>query len=314
MAIFFRINDNQLTSAGETKRLGFSSKDPMFIPDDYLEKKEFIVMRTCHGIGDWCIISSMPKLIKQKYPNCKVYIPSSNMLKNIYGTMLNNWGYGTYDCSQITHDVFENNPYVDGFVDNFGGEIFHDHYKIYDENNDEIPLVEQMLKFWQFTDEEINNMDSTPDIFFNNKEIQFGKKIIKRFWDKNPFGYLGLTSTFGNTSDTNPLINKVKEFGPKYNWFYYGEIPLKDTDLSFLENVIDVKSLKLSLRQQMFLKTKAMVNIGNETGTNLWSAKYSTSYILGHKKYGKIHGARLENTTRKNTYKSGNFVRKINYI
>ena len=57
-----------------------------------------------------------------------------------------------------------------------------------------------------------------------------------------------------------------------------------------------------------------MVNIGNETGTNLWSAKYSTSYILGHKKYGKIHGARLENTTRKNTYKSGNFVRKINYI
>jgi len=313
MATFFRINNNKLMSAGETKRLGFSSKDPMFIPDAYLEKQEFIVMRTCHGIGDWCIISAMPRLLKEKYPNCKVYIPSSNMLKSIYGNMLNTWGYGTYDCSQITHDIFQCNPYVDDFIDDYPGEIFHDHYKIYDELNDKIPLVEQMLKFWQFTNEEINNMDSTPDIFFSEEETQFGETLIKNYWGGDSFGYLGLTSTFGNTSDSEPLINKVKEY-KDMNWFYYGETPLETTDLSFLKNVINIKDLKLNLRQQMFLKTRAKINIGNETGTNLWSSKYSLSYILGHKRYGKIHGALLENTVRKNPYKSGNFVRKINYI
>ena len=29
-----------------------------------------------------------------------------SVIKNIYGSMLDNWGYGTYDCSQITHDIF----------------------------------------------------------------------------------------------------------------------------------------------------------------------------------------------------------------
>lgn len=313
MASFFRINNNRLSSAGDIERLGFNSKNPMFIPDEYLEQQEFIIMRTCHGIGDWCIISSMPRLLKEKYPNCKVYIPSSTMLKNIYGNMLNNWGYGTYDCSQITHDIFKHNPYVDAFIDGALGEIFHDHYRVYNESNDKIPLVEQMLKFWQFTDDEIDNIDSTPDIFFNEEETQLGQKLIEKYWGENSFGYLGLTSTFGNTSDSEPLIDKVKEY-KNMNWFYYGETPLEDTGLSFLKNVINVKNLKLNLRQQMFLKTKADVNIGNETGTNLWSSKYSPSYILGHKRYGKIHGALLENTVRKNPYKSGNFVRKINYI
>ena len=84
MAGFFRIYNNQLSLAGDTKRLGFSSNNPMFIPDEYLERKEFVVMRTCHGIGDWCVISGLPRLLKEKYPDCKVYIPSSAMLKNIY--------------------------------------------------------------------------------------------------------------------------------------------------------------------------------------------------------------------------------------
>ena len=80
MAGFFRIYNNQLSLAGDTERLGFSSMDPRFIPDQYLDNQNFLVMRTCHGIGDWCIISSMPRLLKEKYPNCKVYIPSSTML------------------------------------------------------------------------------------------------------------------------------------------------------------------------------------------------------------------------------------------
>jgi hypothetical protein len=308
MAGFFRIYNNQLTLAGETKRLGFSLTDPRFIPDEYLDKKEFIIMRTCHGIGDWCIISSMPRLLKEKYPDCKVYIPSSIMLKNIFGSMLNNWGYGTYDCSQITHDIFQNNPYVDSFIDTSLGEIFHDHYRIYDENNDKVPLSEQMLKFWQFDKEDY--LDSTPDIYFSEKEKIFGDEILGSL--KN-FGYISISSTYGTTANTKVLRDKIKEYGD-ITWFYYGENPIEDTDLNFIKKYIPVKPMNLNIRQQMYLKCQAIVNVGNETGMALWGAKYSNTYVLGNKIYGPNHGGKNEGKPRKRPFKSGNFVNKINYL
>ena len=308
MAGFFRIYNNQLSLAGNTKRLGFNSNNPMFIPDEYLEKKEFIVMRTCHGIGDWCLISGLPRLLKEKYPDCKVYIPSSTMLKNIYGSMLDNWGYGTYDCSQITHDIFSNNPYVDSFIDSFEGEIFHDHYRIYDENNDKIPLSEQMLKFWQFKKKEY--LDSTPDIYFSKEEKSFGDKILGSL--KN-FGYISVSSTYGTTANTMVLRDKIKEYGD-ITWFYYGENPIEDTDLNFIKKYISIKPMNLNIRQQMYLKCQAIVNVGNETGMALWGAKYSDTYVLGNKVYGPNHGGKNEGKLRKRPFKSGNFVNKINYL
>ena len=308
MAGFFRIYNNQLSLAGNTKRLGFNSNNPMFIPDEYLEKKEFIVMRTCHGIGDWCLISGLPRLLKEKYPDCKVYIPSSTMLKNIYGSMLDNWGYGTYDCSQITHDIFLNNPYVDSFIDSFEGEIFHDHYRIYDENNVKIPLSEQMLKFWQFKKKEY--LDSTPDIYFSKEEKSFGDKILGSL--KN-FGYISVSSTYGTTANTKVLRDKIKEYGD-ITWFYYGENPIEDTDLNFIKKYISIKPMNLNIRQQMYLKCQAIVNVGNETGMALWGAKYSDTYVLGNKVYGPNHGGKNEGKLRKRPFKSGNFVNKVNYL
>ena len=308
MAGFYRIYNNQLSLAGNTKRLGFNSNNPMFIPDEYLEKKEFIVMRTCHGIGDWCLISGLHRLLKEKYPDCKIYIPSSTMLKNIYGNILNNWGYGTYDCSQITHDIFLNNPYVDSFIDNFEGEIFHDHYRIYDENNDKIPLLEQMLKFWQFKKKEY--LDSTPDIYFSKEEKSFGNKILGSLKD---FGYISVSSTYGTTANTKVLRDKIKEYGD-ITWFYYGENPIEDTDLNFIKKHISVKPMNLNIRQQMYLKCQAIVNVGNETGMALWGAKYSDTYVLGNKVYGPNHGGKNEGKLRKRPFKSGNFVNKVNYL
>ena len=308
MAGFYRIYNNQLSLAGNTKRLGFNSNNPMFIPDEYREKKEFIVMRTCHGIGDWCLISGLPRLLKEKYPDCKIYIPSSTMLKNIYGNILNNWGYGTYDCSQITHDIFLNNPYVDSFIDNFEGEIFHDHYRIYDENNDKIPLLEQMLKFWQFKKKEY--LDSTPDIYFSKEEKSFGNKILGSLKD---FGYISVSSTYGTTANTKVLRDKIKEYGD-ITWFYYGENPIEDTDLNFIKKHISIKPMNLNIRQQMYLKCQAIVNVGNETGMALWGAKYSDTYVLGNKVYGPNHGGKNEGKLRKRPFKSGNFVNKVNYL
>lgn len=309
MAHFFRIHNNQLSSIGEVKKLGFDKNDAYAIPDEYLQQQEFIVMRTCHGIGDWAVISAMPRLLKQKYPNCKVYVPSPYMLRTIFDEMLNTWGYGVYDCSNVTLDIFKNNPYVDAFVDSYNDEIFHDHYRIYDLENSKIPLVEQMLTFWQFENSEMQ--DSNPDIFFDGQEIEHGNQLIANTWNTAPYGYISISSTFGTTSEAQNLIDVVDK---KLNWFYYGEQPIQETALNFLKNVIEVKPMQLSIREQMYLKSKAIVNVGNETGMNLWSSRFSKTYILSHTRYGKIHGGINEGKIRKDPFSSGNFIKNIIYI
>ena len=65
--IFWRILDSKLYPVHEVTQLGFSSSEGLAIPDGYLSEQKFTIMRTCHGIGDWGIISAMPRLLKEKY-------------------------------------------------------------------------------------------------------------------------------------------------------------------------------------------------------------------------------------------------------
>ena len=122
--IFWRIVDNKFYEVDDVNKLGFEQSDGLRIPDDYLENQKFMILRTAWGIGDWGIISAMPRLLKQKYPNCKVYVPSKKLIKNMFGV-----------DSEVVETIFTNNPYVDNFKDYMVGEIFHDHYRIYDNNN-----------------------------------------------------------------------------------------------------------------------------------------------------------------------------------
>ena len=310
MKTFFRIFDNKLYGI-QRENIGFSVNDAMYIPDEYLENKKFMVMRTCHGIGDWVLLSGMPRLLKEKYSDCKVYVPSSVMLKKIFGEMLNNWGYGTFDASKISEIVFESNPYVDGFVDEIDGEIFHDHYKIFDESNDKVPLLKQMLMFWQFKDDEM--LDTTPDFYPNENEKEWIKRFTQR-WELDKYSYISVSSTFGNTSDSNILIEQIKRKDfEDMKWLYYGEVPLRKSPLNFLD-AVEIKELNLSIREQQYLKVNAKYNFGNETGMNLWTPKYSETYVIGNKYYGPVHGGNNEGKVRKRPFKSGNFVNRVNYL
>ena len=161
---FWRILDNKLYSAGNVESLGFEQNENTFIPDEYLKNEHFIIMRTCHGIGDWGIISAMPRLLKQKYPNCKVYLPSVKLLENLFGNFQNNWSMWSNPFKNV-ENIFKNNPFIDGYLDEIPGEIYHDHYRIYNKNNPNIPLVEQMLNFWQFSPSELE--DSQPELYFS---------------------------------------------------------------------------------------------------------------------------------------------------
>ena len=195
--IFWRIVDSQLYTVNEVEKLGFEKSEGLRIPDDYLDKQEFMIMRTAHGIGDWVIISAMPRLLKEKYPNCKVYVPSVNLLERLFGEMKDNWGTWDNPFKTVNY-VFDNNPYVDEFVDSVDGEVFHDHYRIYDNNKLDIPLIKQMLKFWQFEDKEME--DYIPEIYWTDEEKKLGDDIIYQFAGDSDFCGLVITSRFDGKS------------------------------------------------------------------------------------------------------------------
>ena len=269
--IFWRIVDNQVHPVHETEYLGFEKSEGLRIPDEYLDKREFMVMRTAHGIGDWGIISAIPRLLKEKYPNCKVYVPTKKLLKKLFGQDHNN-----------VHVVFDNNPFVDEFVDEIVGEVFHDHYRIYDKDNTDIPLIKQMLEFWQFTDKE--QMDSQPEMYWSDEEKKLGDAIIHKATDNSEFGCLLISDRFGTQygkhhketydKDVQNFMNILTEYQIPY--FYWTVKPISETPFDWINKSLDMKHI--DLRIQLYIKSRAKINLSNQCGTNQMMVRYSKCY------------------------------------
>ena len=268
--IFWRIIDNKLHAIKDTENLGFEESEGLRIPDEYLKQKKFMVLRASDGIGDWGIISAIPRLLKQKFSDCKVLVPSKNYLKNLFGKDHNN-----------VHVIFNNNPYVDEFVDEVSGEVFHDHYRIYDKNNTDIPLAKQMLKFWQFSEEEMS--DCQPEMYWSDEEKEFGDKIINRYVD-GEFGFLLVSKRFGTQfgkyhqesydKDKKVMTKVLKDNQLPY--FYWTHKPLRETEFSFIDSALDMRNV--DLRIQLYIKSKAKINLANQCGVNHSIVRYSECY------------------------------------
>jgi len=265
--IFWRILNNKVYPIKEVSRLGFEESEGLRIPDDYLNKQEFTILRTAWGIGDWGIISAMPRLLKEKYPKCKVYIPSKKLIKDLFKI-----------DTDIMYTIFNNNPYINGFVDEIEGEIFHDQYRIYNINNPDIPLLDQMLKFWQFEEDEYK--DSQPEIYWSKEEKELGDYIINKY-TKNNFGCLLISNRFGTQcgkfdqdtfeKDTHNISKILKENPIPY--FYWSYKPLNKTPFNFINKALNLRHI--NLRVQLYIKSKAKLNIGNQCGTNHMAVRYS---------------------------------------
>jgi len=268
--IFWRIVDNKLHQVKETDTLGFEKSEGLVIPDEYLDTKEFMVMRTAHGIGDWGIISAMPRLLKMKYPDCKVYVPTVNLLKELFGEYVGMWSAWSNPFVNV-ENVFKHNPYVDDFVDSYDGEVFHDHYRIYDKNYSDIPLVEQMLKFWQFEEDECK--DSKPEIYFSDDEIELGNKIIAEHTD-GEFGCLLISDRYDYSMDR--LIEGAIDSNLKH--FYWIEKPIEQTSFNFINKALDMRNMPV--RIQLYIKSKAKYNVGNQCGTSQLVVRYSDVYSV----------------------------------
>jgi hypothetical protein len=265
MPIFWRTYNNTVYNVSEVDVLGFSNTDPSYIPDDYLTNKQFIILRTAFGVGDWGIISAMPRKIKEKYNDSKVYIPSPVLLRSMFGTLERNWS-SWEDPFQVVHTIFDNNPCIDGFIDSFNGDVFNDHYRIYSDTQE--PLLQQMLRFWQFDD--FTNIE--PELYFSDEEKQFGDKIIQEHCPDNKFGTLLISNRYqGEGRD------RIQQKLDEYNlpMFYWTNVP--DTVFKF-KKCLDMRYI--STRIQLYIKTKAIFNVGNQSGMNDTIANYAPTFTV----------------------------------
>ena len=268
--IFWRTYNNQVHSVGEVAQLGFPLSDPSYIPDEYLEAQDFVILRTCFGVGDWGIISAFPRKLKEKYPECKVWIPSPKLLREMFGHLEQNWSSWD-DPFQVVHTIFDNNPYVDGFIDSFEGEVFNDHYRITD--GTDVPLMEEILKFWQFD----NFEDIEPELYWTDEEKGVGDNIIKEHTD-GEFGTLLISNRFDGT-DVEKIQQKIDEYNlPMFYW-----TKSEDVGLEF-KNALDMRHI--DTRIQLYIKSEAYFNVGNQTGMNDTIAKYTPTFTLPRGKLG----------------------------
>jgi len=262
--IFYRILDNELHSVGEVDKLGFEEAEGLRIPDEYLEQKEFMIMRTCHGLGDWGILSSLPKMLKEKYSDCKVYLPSPKLLEKLFGHQKDSWGTFENPFLNVEH-IFKQNPYVDAFKDYIAGEVFHDHYRVYDKHKKDIPLAKQMLRFWQT---ENTTDDCLPELYFSEEEIRIGDSIIKDNVGDEEFGGLLISNRYessGNGFSEKQTQEILKYFIQKNDlpYFYYTYKPKEDFPFTF-NGCFDMKNI--DIRLQLYIRSKAKLNIGTHCG------------------------------------------------
>lgn len=283
--IFWRILDNKLYSVNETDNLGFEKSDGFGIPDEYLENQEFVILRTSHGFGDWGIISAMPRLLKQKYPNCKVYLPSPKLLENLFDGVVNTKHWQSWNNPFLNvKNVFKNNPYIDGYKDSVDGDIYHDHYRIYDNELINTPLIQQMLKFWQFKEKDYQ--DCQPELYFTDDEKKLGDNIIEEYMGKSEFGCLLISDRFGTLMgkpNEESLKRETKEItkflqSNDLPYFYWSYKPINNTPFNFINTVLDMRNI--DLRVQLYIKSKAKLNIGNQCGPMDIIPRYSDTYIV----------------------------------
>jgi hypothetical protein len=280
-------------SVAEVNKLGFSDTSNIRIPLEYLENKQFILFRTCHSYGDWILISVIPRLLKQKYPDCTVAIPSPDCIGKYFSP--DSWHYKHNNPFNNVIEVFKNNPYVDGMIDEIpqGMPIYHDHFRIYNPNNADIPISQQMLKFWRFEDYEME--DCQPELYWNDEEKKIGDDIIRQLFKDDSFGFLyiddqyvvgdGINHTWYAEEEKQEKLNYKRSLIQKeinnHNlpWLYYSG---QDPFIYEINNKsINVKELNVSLRVQNYIKSKSKILIGHQGGYGTdCMPRYTKCYVV----------------------------------
>jgi len=224
------------------------------------------------SIGDWAIISGLFELLKGKFPNMKIALPSKEWLQSIYPKqVLDNWKHSSLDPLDYIDLIFKNNPYIDSrFNVNEFPIIFSDHDRAF--TNEVRPLVEQIMLMFGFHLSSVDILDSRPKLYFSDDELDKCYNTIEStIGGKRRFGCLLFGTIIENLKgrwDDKHLLKRVEEYR-NLPIFYYSEFPLEGTEWEELfPERYNLAELGLSLREQLVLKSHADVNISYQSGFN----------------------------------------------
>lgn len=289
--IFWRFIDNQIQAVYETNQLGFPIGTPVLSEEYIKDLKQVPLYRSCHAFGDWAMISAFPRLIKSKYPDKMVLIPSATLIQRMFGGMKLNWSQWN-DPFKNAQLVFKNNPYVDGEFDSFEGEVLSDHYQLYNPDDLYEPLVPRLLRVYHFLESEL--VDTLPELYFSQDEIDKGEEIISKL---PTYCSLILTEKHKFGKKDNTLANIIKQHD--YPYLYWSAIPIENTPYAFIKDKINITSLTTDLRVQLYVRSKAVANFGTQTGVNDIMVRYTPVYVIPHEGYN---------------FKAGDYLKEQHYI
>lgn len=299
----YTIEHDQIRAHGYVDKLGVPYPNIAIetIQENMNSMKHFPFTRCCFSIGDWGIISALPALLKKKYPNLQFYIPSADWIRSTFPDS-SGWTYLNSDPANNCDLVFKNNPYVKTFEKGQFDSVFCDHERCYRWDNE--PLIEQIMRMFGFTEDEISTMDTRPDIYFSDQEILEGQKIINSY-AQNGLNHDGLygcilfasrIEKINNCWDKNDksiqnLIKTIKQkrFNKDYPIFYYSSFPIEET---YWTDVFDINPETFinfadipncNMRVQWYIKSQAKFNISYQSGFNDTITRYSDHYVATHR-------------------------------
>ena len=138
-----------------------------------------------------------------------------------------------------------------------------------------------MLKFWQFEDNDYQ--DYYPELYFSDEEREIGDNIISRFAGESDFGGLLITSRFeisGGRYDEESnkmLMNALLEKCGDLPFFYWTYKSTKELPISF-NKCLNMRNVPT--RVQLYIRTKAKLNIGTHCGFLDCVSRYSKAFQI----------------------------------
>tara|TARA_R110001592_G_scaffold363216_1_gene681421 strand:+ start:3798 stop:4757 length:960 start_codon:yes stop_codon:yes gene_type:complete len=290
----WQVIDDRVRDLGEVPYLGVPiENNKSVLPDDY--DGWFPFMRFCYSLGDLGIISGLFEALKQKYPKLKIAVPSNEYITKMFGSKLNVWSYDQKSSSVSNVDmVWGNNPYID-YRFNIGefDVIFTDHDRSYTSlihdgemvRSCDEPLVEQILRRFGFSEEDITNIDSSPKLYFTTDESIKNDKLVKSLIGDNEYGCLMFASRLnwakGRWSNDSILFEAAEKF-KGMPVFYFSEFNIKGTEWEYyFPNSYNFADYDATIRDQIYIKRKAKFNISYQAGiTDASNGDGSEMHIL----------------------------------
>ena len=278
----YTIQKDIVYDLGEVPYLGvpydrIQSKEVGTLPENY--DGWFPFMRMCYSLGDLGITSGIFEALKQKYPAIKIAWPSNAYIEKLLGSqLLGTWGYGGKTSWEGNIEaVMANNPHIDKIFN--AGEfdiVFTDHDRSYTSlvhDGDMVrscdePLAEQILRRFGFTDSDFKTIDVKPKLYFTQEEVEEGEALIQKHVGNSQYGCLILASRFKKTpwEGEEYLFQHVEDY-KGLPLFYYSENQLEGTKWQELfPTQINFAEVGLTLRQQMYIKHRALFNVGYQAG------------------------------------------------